>query len=147
MGSKDVHFVESMAPQSQESNTGWKRVTELALGNKCQEYHTCVFMTAQLSLAMGKPGTEVALLPELGSHHVCGGLGCLFLSQGSGWVTHTCEKRGRVSECVHLCAGLWVDEVVGMRFDREQLEVERTLFCHKPLQLLLSEWAEKDWNP
>lgn len=55
----------------------------------------------------------------------------MFLSQGSGWVTGTCEKRGRVSECVHLHAGLWGDEVVRMRFGREQPEVERTLFSHK----------------
>ena len=71
----------------------------------------------------------------------------MFLSQGSGWVICTYEKRGRVSECVHLPAGLWVDEMVGMRFGRGQLEVERTLFSHKALLLLLSEQAEKGWNP
>lgn len=133
-GSKDVYFVGGMAPQSQESNTCWKGVTELALVNKCQEHQTCVFMAAHLSLAMEEPETEVTLLPEPRSHHVCGRLGYVFLSWGSGWVTCTCEKRGRVSECVHLHAGLWVDEVVGMRFGGgEQLEGERTLFSHKEI--------------
>lgn len=84
IGSKDVHFVGSMAPQNQESNTGWMGVIELALGNKCQEHQTCVCMAAHLSLAIREPETEVTFLPEPRSHRVCGGLVSVFLSWGSG---------------------------------------------------------------
>jgi hypothetical protein len=120
MGRKDVHFVGGLTTQNQESNTGWKGVTELTLV-KCQEHQPYVFMAAYLSLAMEEPETEGTLLPEPRSHHVCGGLGYVFLSWGSGWVTCTREKRGRVSECVDLHAGLWVDEAVEMRFVGERV--------------------------